>query len=413
MLRRKAIKDSSKTRGRKQIPTAEPPTIGQVVDVLSTYSPDDSFDTLKRDDKNHELLRRIYFRLQDLFKTSKTRSEANRDRIKAIQKCELDREIADRFPIWNRNPLEFWENSIEALPKYGQFPKPRKERLRIFYEGALQLKTQFKVQVIMWRFITVSAYRHFRRKYPGKIISKPKVRKFLTYLGLLVSGDSVQRFANLLLSGQRRKRFCQELQAAGQKAGNDTAYGGQEGGNSSVAGGRGDNPSNTNMGNAKSSAEVDYGPLFLHSIPDNMHSWDAANGLVAQESESSMEYLLSIGITEWSEDSGCRAAGNRLIGFHEVLIWAEDQEQSSDDEDTSSYDVHRWEGVANPKIVNGNATKFQVMLLLHAPPRSKTCLNRFQAESHLVQRIWKPLLRSHTISHLSPPMLPSPGNPLV
>ncbi|KAK2600328.1 hypothetical protein QQS21_004969 [Conoideocrella luteorostrata] len=272
--------------------------IGQVVNYLQSYSPDEPLDTV-----SHDFLRAILRKLRNILERSS--SELNCDKIQAIEECCVDNKVSEHFECWRNDPSEFWELSLAILPKNSGL-HGTKEKLRIFFHGALKLDIQLKIRRIHWRFLTISAHAYFRRQYPTGKITDKKVRHFLQELCLSASDNEVSRCMSILTGGQRRTEFCRSLQVAGQNA------------MEKIKGCAGTNES-ANHDPAKKQETIDYGPMFLDTIPDDI--WDKKNGLYGYQAKASIAHLLSIKIQQWSAESGCEALATKLLAFHERFIW--------------------------------------------------------------------------------------------
>lgn len=275
--------------------------VGQLINRLQTYSPDESLATV-----NHDLLRAMLRTLRTILE--KPRSVRNITAIRAIDGCYLDNEIRCQFRSWGEDPTTFWEPPVKAFPAYSGCPGP-KERLRVFFSGALALGTELKIRRIQWRFVTIVAHRHFVRRNPTAKLKTDKVRDYLLEIGLEASDTNVSKCHDLIISGKRRTEFCQKLQAVSLEQGQRDLTGNQD--------------------------PVKYGSMFLSSIPDDMYvnyssshnkqltyrRWDNKDGFGGNSIDDCFAHLLSLEAGTWATDVGCDSLAGKLITFHDDLIW--------------------------------------------------------------------------------------------
>lgn len=218
-------------------------TNGEAIEFLSTLPQNHPFGIPENDEKR-EFLRRLYFPLRDLFSTSTTSSRANRTRVLEISRFEVLESLAQRFRVFETDPLEFWERLSEALPQYDKHGAEK--RAKTFLEGAVQLDTNIQEQLILQRFVSVAAYKLFRRAMPssGTRIMPESLRRFLMHVGICYSGscegEDIDKYGDIIKRGRRYAHFCQRL-VASQTIDEDR---------------EGDNEA--------------YGPLFFSSLPDTM-----------------------------------------------------------------------------------------------------------------------------------------------
>ncbi|GLA78622.1 hypothetical protein AtubIFM55763_011636 [Aspergillus tubingensis] len=218
-------------------------TNGEAIEFLSTLPQNHPFGIPENDEKR-EFLRRLYFPLRDLFSTSTTSSRANRTRVLEISRFEVLESLAQRFRVFETDPLEFWERLSEALPQYDKHGAEK--RPKTFLEGAVQLDTNIQEQLILQRFVSVAAYKLFRRAMPssGTRIMPESLRRFLMHVGICYSGscegEDIDKYGDIIKRGRRYAHFCQRL-VASQTIDEDR---------------EGDNEA--------------YGPLFFSSLPDTM-----------------------------------------------------------------------------------------------------------------------------------------------
>ncbi|OAA35579.1 hypothetical protein BBO_08608 [Beauveria brongniartii RCEF 3172] len=259
--------------------------VGQLIECLQTYSPDEPLETV-----NHELLQSMLRTLRTILQ--RPRSARNLEKIRAIDGCYLDNEIYRHFPQWERDPATFWEPPAEAFPAYCSL-SGKAERLRAFFSHALVLEVEFKVRQIQWRFVTIMAFKHFERRHPRANLKTDKVRDYLLEIGLEATETNVSRCHHVITSGKRRTEFCQKLQVV------------------SVEQAQADREENQHP--------VNYGPMFMSSIPDDL--WDNKDGCRGSTVDDCLAYLLSLEAGTWTTDVGCESLARRLIAFHDDLIW--------------------------------------------------------------------------------------------
>lgn len=218
------------------------PSNGDVISVLETLPKDRPFGVVD-DNLKLEFLRQLYVPLRRLFGTTTSRSKANIHRVQSINQLEVLQKLRDRFPQFKKDPFEFWERSVEALPQYSG--QGKLDRARTFLEGAVQLDTNIDEQRILQRFVAVSAYKLFRRAIPTSEsrVLVTSVKRFLVHTGLSVSNCDIETYSNIIRRGQRYTNFCRQL-AAGHIGDGDLV-------------------------NGEEHNEI-YGTLFFLSIPDSM-----------------------------------------------------------------------------------------------------------------------------------------------
>lgn len=132
---------------------------GEVIAILKTLPEDRPFGVVD-DNQKLEFLRQLYVPLRRLFNTTTTTSKANRDRVKNVNHLEVLQTLRDRFPRFDEDPLEFWERLIETLPRPSE--RAERDRAKAFLKGATQLDTNIEEQLILRRFMAVSAYKLFQ-----------------------------------------------------------------------------------------------------------------------------------------------------------------------------------------------------------------------------------------------------------
>ena len=223
---------------------SKPLTNGEVVEILKSFPENRPFGTL---DDEPEFLRQLYLPLHNVFKTTTTTSRANRTRIQKINRLEVLQSLYCRFSQFEKDPLEFWERLIEALPQYSD--QILAERARAFLQGAVQLDSKISEQRIFQRFVAVAAYNLFRRAIPTsetRILSK-SVKEFLHHMGLPNSDGEISKYGDIIRRGQKHTLFCQKLRSG-------TII---------------DDGDHDRHGGCVDQDE-DYGPLFFLSIPDSM-----------------------------------------------------------------------------------------------------------------------------------------------
>ncbi len=230
--RTRAAKTAKGTLGSNKISN-----VGQLIDRLRTYSPDEPLETV-----NHELLQAMLRTLRTILQ--KPRSVRNLEKICAINGCYLDNEICRHFPYWEKDPTTFWEPLAEALPAYSSLPG-KEERLRAFFSHALVLEVDLQIRRIQWRFVTIMAHRHFERRHPIANLKTEKVRDYLLEIGLEATERNVLRCHNIITSGKRRKEFCQKFQAISVEQ--------------------------TQAQREENQYSVNYGLMFMDCIPDDLY----------------------------------------------------------------------------------------------------------------------------------------------
>ena len=219
-------------------------TNGEVIKFLQTLPEDHTFGTLQEgEEEKQEFLRQLYLPLHSIFKTSTTKSQANRSRIQKISRLEVLQSLSNRFPQFERDPWEFWERLITSLPPYSE--QTIETRAQVFLQGAAQLDCTLWEQRILQRFIAVSAYSLFRRAIPtsGARVLTTNIEKFLVDVGLQNVPNATEIYGKIIRRGQRHTLFCQKL--------------------NSIDGDRVDSDD-------RGEVTEDYGPLFFISIPDTM-----------------------------------------------------------------------------------------------------------------------------------------------
>ncbi|KAJ5971809.1 uncharacterized protein N7479_001727 [Penicillium vulpinum] len=276
------------------------PSNGEVIAVLKTLPKDGPF-AVADDTQKLEFLRQLYVPLRRLFGTTTTRSKANHDRVKSVDRLEVLPTLHDRFSRFEENPFEFWERLIEPLPRYSE--QADRNRAKTFLEGAAQLDTNIDEQRILRRFVAVSAYKLFKRAIPssGSRVANKSVERFLTGVGLSISDNDVDKFGDIIRRGHRHTTFCQELAAGVLVHKNMEA----------------DDHSNSGLVNREEYNEV-YGPLFFSSIPDSI--WDD-KGLIGEDFDLTIQHLRKIDIIRKSEDSNAARMAKSLLDFHANFIW--------------------------------------------------------------------------------------------
>ncbi|KJZ69600.1 hypothetical protein HIM_11014 [Hirsutella minnesotensis 3608] len=278
----------------------DPLTIAHIVEFLKCYPQDESFETLLMKEEVVEFFQRLLVPLKSIFTkhglsstTNRNSSTANRNRIKSITKIRARQSIFSEFPKWQATPATFWEESVEPLQHISQNQADRLDHLRIFLEKACQRTPQFERQIVLQRFVCVSIYQSFRRLYPAIRIKETNVREFLGCAG--VSTEYTLACLDLIRGGRSRTTFCQRLQADGRTTARHTEQG--------------------------FTADVDFGPLFILEIPDQI--WDRRSSLEGRDLDDSIGYLQSINVSSWSETSGARSTAKIVLDFHQHLLWTD------------------------------------------------------------------------------------------
>lgn len=229
--------------------SADISNIGKLIIQLQAYPPEARLDSV-----NIDLLRVLCRQLRTII--AKSTARPNNTKIHAIKECSVDEEVSKQFDCWRKDPKTFWELSLAALPQYSTLGGSQ-EKLRAFFLGALHLNKQNKIRRVHYRFVTIAANELFRRQNGSANITEEVVRAYLQNLSLPASDDDVTRFINILTGGRRRKQFCRDIQTAARDRANQVAC------------------ADTNSGNTtaqtKKEEPVDYGPMFIDAIPDDMY----------------------------------------------------------------------------------------------------------------------------------------------
>lgn len=231
--------------------TAKSLTNGEVVEVLQTLPEDQPFGVLQGTETK-DFFRQLYVPLRSLFNTTTSTSQASRAKICAISRLEVLPSLQARFYEFEKDPLEFWERNVKALPRYSNLDA--EDRARNFLEGAAQLDSNIEEQLILRRFVAVSAYSLFRRVFPNNPedrVFNSNIEQFLTQMGLPNTEADTKKYGSIIRRGQRHKMICRKLSDG--------------------------NPSNkiprSNLDSNESAESIDghnenYGPLFFSSILD-------------------------------------------------------------------------------------------------------------------------------------------------
>ena len=228
----------------------ETSNIGQLISYLQMYPADEPLHEL-----NHDFLRVLSRKLRSTLE--KSSSELNKAKIHAIEQVHIDDELQRYSECWRNDPAEFWDLSLEALPKYSDL-RQTNERLRVFLRGAIKLDTQLKIRRIHYRFVTIAAYKHFRRVHPTGKVTEDKVRSYSKDLDLALAKNELKKLTEILCGGQKRRVFCQSLQAATKKASASRKA-----------------ATNDELNNTEVEGAVDYAPMFVDEIPDAMYVSDS------------------------------------------------------------------------------------------------------------------------------------------
>ncbi|PHH88083.1 hypothetical protein CDD83_8031 [Cordyceps sp. RAO-2017] len=276
----------------------DPLTIAHIVEFLKRYPQNEFFETLLMKEEAVEFFQRLLIPLRSVFMkhelgstASRNSSTANRKRIKSITKVRTRESIYSEFPKWQASPATFWEESIEPLRHISQ--NNRLDHLRIFLEKAFQRTPQFERQIVLHRFVCVSIYQSFRRAYPAIRIKERNVHEFLVCAG--VSTEYASACLELIRGGRSRTTFCQKLQVDGRDAARYTEQ--------------------------EFTVDVDYGPLFILEIPDQI--WDRRGSLEGRDLDDAINYLRAVDVSNWSETSGARSTAKLVLDFHQHLLWTD------------------------------------------------------------------------------------------
>lgn len=257
MARRNGIPSGKAKKAKSK--ESKPFTNGDVVVALQTL-PESQLFGVFNEGEEPEFLRQIYLPLRQLFSKTTRASQANYARIKQISRLRVPEILSSRFIGWLKDPLQFWERILEALPKYSD--QPPKNRAKIFLEGVHALDSQLEIGRIFQRFAAVSASRLFKRANPTSAarIGTKHITGFLEHAGLENSEANIKKYGDILRRGQRIISFCQRL--ADKEQPNNNAH------------------SDDNVMEQPHLETSDYGPLFFPDIPDSMY----VSGLKRQSS---------------------------------------------------------------------------------------------------------------------------------
>lgn len=201
-----------------------------------------------------ELLLVVYKQLHRQFGKTTSSSQAHRAMITQLPSLVVIPSFDHDFPKFEKSPWLFWEGTVKKLPPYGS--QPMKDRAAIFLTGAAQLASNIEDQLILRRFVAISAYHLFLQAFPrkdniGSRIYTSNIKKFLALLGLPQEDADITTYGDIIRRGRRQKSFCLKLK-------NDDSFH-----NDSE-----DFPAiNDRTGNQ---AVVDYGPLLFSGIPDSL-----------------------------------------------------------------------------------------------------------------------------------------------
>ncbi|KJZ68658.1 hypothetical protein HIM_11953 [Hirsutella minnesotensis 3608] len=298
----------------------DPLTVADVVAFLKRYQQDEPFESLAKKEDALNFLQLIFAPLQRCFAVSSGKplskpgpgtsnsSRANRKRIEDITKDQLQipKIIASNIEAYKEDAALFWDQPIKTSSAYCSQEK-RQDRLRTFIDGALRLRGELEKHTILHRFVCVSIYASFTAVFPTAIrITSHKVRLILEYAGVKATDENIEAFTKLVQGGRNRERFCKQLQADACVEENTS-------------------PETVNNKTTEGFAlakfrftEVDYGPLFLLGIPDQI--WDGSQGLEKQDVQSSIQYLQSL-LKAWSERVKATSLAKKLLDFHFDLFW--------------------------------------------------------------------------------------------
>lgn len=224
-------------------------TNGEVINFLKTLPENSCFGHLEdNEDRLEEFLRHLYVSLRGLFSSTTTTSNANRTKILKIEKLEVLPSLHVQFPLFEDQPQKFWELHNTELQPYDN-EQAREHRAKIFLQNAVQLDSNIQEQEILQRFVSVGAWKLFKREIPtcGNRVVTTSLKRFLKHVGIQCSTsdeNAVDTYGKIIRRGQRYESFCRELSSI--KPTKDKREANQEEKN-----------------------EI-FGPLFFSSIPNTM-----------------------------------------------------------------------------------------------------------------------------------------------